>query len=108
MLSGEDYLLLAGSWIGGGANQTAMLEIYEFNQKMYPAMVFVDIVVANIWMAFLLIGIGKTEKIDKWLKADNSSIEALKEKCQAFTESVKRDPSLTDYMVMLAIAFADC
>ena len=23
---------LAGSWIGGGANQTAMLEIYEYNQ----------------------------------------------------------------------------
>jgi uncharacterized membrane protein len=24
---------LAGSWIGGGANQTAMLEIYGYNQK---------------------------------------------------------------------------
>ena len=49
---------LAGSWIGGGANQTAMLEIYGYNQKLYGGMVFVDIVVANIWMALLLIGIG--------------------------------------------------
>jgi uncharacterized membrane protein len=45
---------LAGSWIGGGANQTAMLEIYGYNQKLYGGMVFVDIVVANIWMAVIL------------------------------------------------------
>ena len=44
---------LAGSWIGGGANQTAMLEIYGYNPKLYGGMVFVDIVVANIWMALL-------------------------------------------------------
>lgn len=96
---------IAGSWIGGGANQAAMLEIFEFNKKMFPAMVVVDVVVANIWMAFLLFGIGKKEKIDKWLKADNSAIESLKEKVTAFAESVKRDPTLTDYMVILGIAF---
>ena len=96
---------LAGSWIGGGANQTAMLEIYGYNQKLYGGMVFVDIVVANIWMAILLIGIGKSEKIDKWLKADNSSIEELKEKVTKFSNEVKRNPSLTDLMIIAAIAF---
>ena len=39
---------LAGSWIGGGANQTAMLEIYKYKSAKYGGMVFVDIVVANI------------------------------------------------------------
>ena len=58
---------LAGSWIGGGANQTAMLEVYGYNQKLYGGMVFVDIVVANIWMAIILFGIGKSARIDKWL-----------------------------------------
>jgi uncharacterized membrane protein len=96
---------LAGSWIGGGANQTAMLEIYGYNQKLYGGMVFVDIVVANLWMAILLIGIGKSKKIDKWLNADTSSIEELKEKMSTFTESVKRNPSVTDMMIMAAIAF---
>ncbi len=96
---------LAGSWIGGGANQTAMLEIYGYNQKLYGGMVFVDIVVANIWMALLLIGIGKRERINKWLKADTSSIEALKEKVSDFSEKVKRNPSLTDLMIIAAIAF---
>jgi len=96
---------LAGSWIGGGANQTAMLEIYGYNQKLYGGMVFVDIVVANIWMAILLIGIGKRNRINKWLKADTSSIEELKEKVSSFANKVKRNPSLTDLMIIAAIAF---
>jgi uncharacterized membrane protein len=96
---------LAGSWIGGGANQTAMLEIYGYNPKLYGGMVFVDIVVANIWMALLLIGIGKRKRINQWLKADTTGIEELKEKVSSFTESVKRNPSLTDLMILVGIAF---
>ena len=96
---------LAGSWIGGGANQTAMLEIYSYNPKLYGGMVFVDIVVANIWKAILLIGIGKRKRINKWLGADTSSIETLKEKVSTYTNKIKRNPSLTDLMIIAAIAF---
>ena len=71
---------LAGSWIGGGANQAAMLEIFEYNPQKYGGMVLVDIVVANIWMAIILFGIGKKKSINKWLKADTSAIEELKAK----------------------------
>ena len=96
---------LAGSWIGGGANQTAMLEIYGYNQQLYGGMVFVDIVVANIWMSIILIGIGKSDKINRWLNADNSSIESLKEKVSSFSKKVKRNPTLTDIIIIMAIAF---
>jgi len=96
---------LAGSWIGGGANQAAMLEIYKFNTDNYAGMVIVDIVVANIWMAILLLGIGKSEKIDKWLKADNSAIEVLKERVSTYANKISRNPSLSDLMVILGIAF---
>ena len=96
---------LAGSWIGGGANQTAMLEVYGYNQALYGGMVFVDIVVANVWMAIILLGIGKAAKIDKWLGADTSAIEALKDKVSNYTMEVKRNPSTTDIMVLGAIAF---
>ncbi len=96
---------LAGSWIGGGANQTAMLEIYEYNPAKYGGMVFVDIVVANIWMALLLIGIGKRNRINTWLRADITAIEELKQKMTAFELSVKRNPTLTDLMLLAAIAF---
>ena len=88
----------------GGANQAAMLEIFEYNPQKYGGMVLVDIVVANIWMAMILFGIGKKESINKWLKADTSAIE-LKEKVTSFSNSTKRIPNLTDYMVLLAIAF---
>lgn len=96
---------IAGSWIGGGANQAAMLEIFDYNQDKYGAMVLVDIVVANLWMAILLLGIGKTQKIDKWLKADNSAIERLKERVSDFTAKIKRNPTLTELMIILALAF---
>ncbi|WP_298930704.1 DUF819 family protein [uncultured Allomuricauda sp.] len=97
---------IAGSWIGGGANQAAMLEVFQYNQDNYGGMVLIDIVVANIWMAILLLGIGKTEKIDKWLKADSSSIEKLKEKVSAYTAKIARVTSLHDFMMMLLYAFA--
>ncbi|EDP94575.1 hypothetical protein KAOT1_10446 [Kordia algicida OT-1] len=96
---------LAGSWIGGGANQAAMYEIYEYSPDKYGAMVLVDIVVANLWMAILLLGIGKSQKIDNWLKADNSAIEHLKVKVSAFADKIKRNPTLSELMIMLALAF---
>jgi len=96
---------LAGSWIGGGANQAAMLEIYKFNTDNYAGMVIVDIVVANIWMAILLLGIGKSDKINNWLKADNSAIEVLKERVSSYANKISRNPTLSDLMVILGIAF---
>ena len=54
---------------------------------------------------FCLIGIGKKDAINKWLKADTSAIEELKEKVISFTQKIKKTPTLTDYMIILAIAF---
>lgn len=96
---------LAGSWIGGGANQTAMLEIYKYPQESYGLMVTVDIVVANLLMAGLLLGIGNKEKIDKWLKADTSAIDDLVVKMEKFEKQVEKKPTTTDYMKILAVAF---
>ena len=82
-----------------------MLEIYGYNPKLYGGMVFVDIIIANIWMAILLIGIGKRERINKWLKADTSAIEDLKNKVSKFSENIKRNPSLKDLMIIFGIGF---
>lgn len=96
---------IAGSWIGGGANQAAMLEIFHYNPEKYGGMVLIDIVVANIWMAIILLGVGRTKQIDTWLKADTSSIEVLKRKVTEYTDKITRVPSLKDYMMMLSLAF---
>jgi len=99
------FATLAGSWIGGGANQTAMLEVYKYNQSLYTGMVAVDIFVANILMAFLLFGIGKKAKIDRWLKSDTTAIDSLVVRMKDFEKSVKKIPTTTDYMKIVGVAF---
>ena len=56
-------------------------------------------------MAIILIGVGKSKGIDKWLKSDTAAIEELKEKVSSFSKKVERNPSLTDLMIMIALAF---
>ena len=96
---------VAGSWIGGGANQTAMKEVYEVSDRLFASMVVIDVIVANIWMGFLLYGAKISGRIDRALRADASSIEALKLKVADYQRSVGRHTSVTDLMVILAIGF---
>ena len=96
---------VAGSWIGGGANQTAMKEIYGASDQLFSAMITVDVIVANIWMAFLLIGAGMTEKLDKKLKADSSAIEEVKKGIEDYAASITKVPKLTDIITIFAIGF---
>jgi uncharacterized membrane protein len=97
---------IAGSWIGGGANQNAMFETYRYAPELYGRMIVVDVVVANIWMAILLFGAARSAAIDRWLKADSSSIENLKERVMEYQQSNARIPTLTDYMVILGLTFS--
>ncbi len=96
---------IAGSWIGGGANQAAMKEIFEVSDNLFGSMLVVDIVVANIWMAFLFYGADQTKKIDKWLQSDVSAIEQLKTKVADYKAKVSKIPTTTDLFVMMAVAF---
>ena len=94
---------IAGSWIGGGANQTAMKEMFGCSDKLFSAMITVDVIVANIWMAFLLYGAGISSRVDKWFKSDSSSIEALKVNLAGYQAKITRIPNLTDLMIILAV-----
>ncbi len=94
---------IAGSWIGGGANQAAMYEIFEPSDRLYSIMITIDVLVAEVWMALLLIGVGKANRIDKFFKADASSVHHLQEKMHDFSLKTARIPSTTDIMVILGI-----
>ena len=96
---------VAGSWIGGGANQTAMREIYQPSDPLFSAMVAVDVLVAEFWMMFLLLGVGKSAAIDRFFGADASSVNRLREKMEAESRKTARIPSTTDLMGVLAVAF---
>jgi len=94
---------IAGSWIGGGANQAAMYEIFKPEDSLYSIMITVDVIVAEIWMAFLLLGVGRADSIDKFFKADASAVKHLKEKMHEFSQRIARIPTLTDLMVILGL-----
>ena len=96
---------IAGSWIGGGANQAAMKEIFDVGDTIFSSMIAVDVIIANIWLAFLLYGAGISEKIDKWLGADSTSIVQVKEKIQKYQAQIIKIPDLTDTIQLLAISF---
>lgn len=96
---------IAGSWIGGGANQTAMKEIYEVKENLFGSMIVVDVVVANIWMGFLLYGANISDKLDLKLKADNSAIEDLKNRVANYRAGIAEMPTTTSLFIMLAVAF---
>ena len=95
---------VAGSWIGGGANQAAMKEVFEVDDQMFSKMVTVDVIVANMWMACLLIGAGKSRKIDRYFQADASAIDEVKEKIENYRASISKIPKLSDTVLILAIA----
>jgi uncharacterized membrane protein len=96
---------LAGSWIGGGANQAALKEVFGAPDALFASWVAVDVLVANLWMAFLLYGAGRAKELDSRIGADVSTIEALKQKTVEYQAKSSRIPSLTDLMMILAVGF---
>lgn len=96
---------VAGSWIGGGANQAAMKEIFQPSDSLFSVMVAIDVLVAEVWMLFLLLGVGRAAEIDALFQADSSSIATLQQKMEDFALRTARIPTTTDLMVLLAVAF---
>lgn len=96
---------IAGSWIGGSANQAAMKEVFNVGDQVFSAMITIDVIVANLWMAVLLYGAGITKKIDKKLNADASDIEILKDKMETFQRDNAKIPTTSDLMKIFAVGF---
>ncbi|WP_448213296.1 DUF819 family protein [Colwellia sp. MEBiC06753] len=97
---------IAGSWIGGGANQASMKEMFNVGGNIFSAMVTVDIIMANLWMAVLLFMTARHKEIDARTGADTRAIEELKVKVEAYHAQNSKTPQLNDYIKMLAIAFS--
>jgi uncharacterized membrane protein len=96
---------VAGSWIGGSANQTALKEVFQPSPTLLGQMVTVDVIVGNLWTAVLLLGIAYNQKLNKFLKADTSTIEEVKHKIETYRASIARIPTLKDEMLVLTVGF---
>ena len=95
---------VVGSWIGGGANQAAMKEVFEVDATLFGQFVAVDVLVASLWMAVLLFLAGRAQAFDRWTGADVTAIEDVKQRIEAYQTQHARNPSLTDLMLILAVA----
>ncbi|WP_028116812.1 DUF819 domain-containing protein [Ferrimonas senticii] len=96
---------VAGSWIGGGANQTAMKEIYGVGNTIFSSMIAVDVIVANMWMAVLLFLAPRAKQWDERTGADASALESLRQKMSQWQRENEVIPSLTQIMLILAVGF---
>jgi uncharacterized membrane protein len=96
---------IAGDWIGGGANQTAMLEVFGASDQLFSQMITVSIIVGYLWMGVLLYGAGIVTKIDSWLKADSSAIDHVKKKIENYNFSIQKYITTPALIKILAVAF---
>ena len=96
---------IAGSWIGGGANQAAMFEMFEVGNDMFSVMVTIDIIVGNLWMAVLLVMASKAKELDTKIGADTRALDDLRVTVEEFQAKTSKIPQLSDIMYLLAIAF---
>jgi uncharacterized membrane protein len=94
---------LAGSWIGGGANQAAMKEVFAVDATLFGQFVAVDVLVASVWLAVLLFLAPRAQAFDRWTRADVSAIEDLKRRIEDYQAQHARIPTLPDLMVVLAV-----
>ncbi len=95
---------VAGSWIGGGANQAAMKEVFDVDANLFGQFVAVDVIVAYFWMAILLFLAPRAEKFDRWTRADTSAIEDLKQRIAGYQAEHARVASMADLMMIFALA----
>lgn len=96
---------IAGSWIGGGANQAAMKEVFNVDGNIFSVMITVDVLVANVWMAVLLFIASRAEFFDRKNGADTRGIMNLRQKIEQYQAQNARIPNLNDIMLIVAVAF---
>lgn len=96
---------IAGSWIGGGANQTAMKEVFQVTDSVFSAIIAIDVLTYSVWFAILLYGAGINDKLNKFLKADTKSLETVQKKLEGTTNDKVSMSNLNDMIKLLAIGF---
>lgn len=96
---------VAGSWIGGSANQTALYEIYGASSKTFSIWIAVDVVIANMWMAVVLWIAANQRRMDKLFRADASAVDRVRDKAEAYEAENARIPMLKDLIFIFAVGF---
>ena len=100
------FSAVAGSWIGGVANQAAMKELFGVSDDLFGMMILVDTTNASLWLLIILVLAKHSDKIDRLLKADTSSIDKIVKAVESYERDNARPATLNDLMVMFGLCFA--
>lgn len=100
------FSAVAGSWIGGAANQAAMKELFGVSDDLFGMMILVDTTNASLWLLVILVLAKHSDKIDRLLKADSSSIDKVIVAVESYERDHARPATLNDLMVMFGLCFA--
>ena len=96
---------VAGSWIGGSANQAAMKDIFAIDANLFGTMVAVDVIISSLWLALLLWVAANQQWIDARHGADTRALSTLRQQVSELETSQPRAPRLADLVFIFAIAF---
>ncbi len=96
---------LSGSWIGGGANFVAVGESAGASPETMSLMVVVDVAVANVWTATLLLFAGRERAMDEKIGADRHRIDDVRMRVERYQAEVARPANLAELLLILAIGF---
>lgn len=94
---------LCGSWIGGGANFVAVGESVGASPATMSLMVVVDVGVANVWMAMLLLFAGREREMDAAIGADRRRIDAVRARIETYQAEIARPSNLAEMLLILTI-----
>ena len=100
------FATIAGSWIGGAANQAAMKELYHVDGDLFGTMLLIDATLASVWLFAILAMARHAPRIDRWLKADTQGIDQVIRTVEAYEREHARITTLPDLMQMLGLTFA--
>jgi uncharacterized membrane protein len=94
---------LCGSWIGGGANFVAVGESAGASAATMSLMVVVDVAVANVWTAVLLLFAGREQIMDAKIAADRTRIDDVRARVERYQAEVARPTNLGEMLLILTI-----
>lgn len=95
---------MAGTWIGGAANQTAIKEILQTSDSLFAILGVVDVLIAYSWMAILLYGAKHHTRLDAWLRADNQILDDVTKRLTDYKATVTKPATTQDNLTLVAIA----
>ena len=97
---------LAGSWIGGSPNMTAVAESLDADPTLLGKLIVVDTVCAYTWLGVLVALTNVEDKIDRWTGADNRVVRGLAAKLSQRQAERGRPLVLFDFALMIALGLA--